>query len=99
MRGSLASVGILLEPAVAAPSSPMPAAAAIDRAKVREVLVARGAPAEDLEWLVRSCLALADAYDYQPPQREAWCPRCSEAVPCNARGCIYCQAATSEASP
>lgn len=98
MHSRLASAGIVLAPRVAAsPSSPLPAAMVLDRDKVRSILVERGAPKEDLDWLVASCVTLADAYDYCPPLRQAYCARCREVVPCNALGCIYCQAA--EATP
>jgi hypothetical protein len=99
MRGQLASVGILLEPS-AAPSTPAaPATAdAVDRDEVRAILIAAGAPARDLEWLVRSCPSIEDARAYRPPHSIAYCARCGGPRAVDPQlGCIEC--ATSEASP
>lgn len=96
LRGQLASVGIVLEPAVA----PSPAAArapgadhppAVDRDEVRAILVDAGAPAADLEWLIASCPSVEDARSYRPPPRQAWCIDCGGVTACDAKGCIVCR--------
>jgi hypothetical protein len=91
LRGQLASVGILPEPA--APSSaPAPREPAeVDRPEVRAILTAAGAPAQDLEWLVASCTSIADARGYRPPARHAWCIDCGSVTACNDQGCIACR--------
>jgi len=102
LHGQLASVGIVLDPAVpAAPNSPPPAAEAppirepapVDREEVRALLVAAGAPPDDLEWLVRSCPSIEDARGYRPPARRAWCLDCDDVRPCDDNGCLTCRGA------
>jgi hypothetical protein len=96
MRGELAGVGIVLEPAaepssalVAPPSEPAP----VDRAEIRAILVAAGAPPGDLEWLVRSCPTVEHARGYRPPPRQAWCLDCEDVQPCDGEGCLACRGA------
>lgn len=95
LHGQLASVGIVLEPAAGSCSSPpgpaTPAAAAtVDRAEVRSILVAAGAPAKDLDWLVASCPSIEDALGYE---RQAWCARCDGVTACDDQdqSCIACR--------
>lgn len=97
MRGQLASVGILLDqPTPARPVGQAPTVAAspggVDREAIRDVLVAAGAPAGDLEWLMASCPSIEAARGYRPPARIAWCIECGDARPCNDDGCLACQA-------
>lgn len=96
LRGQLASVGILLDEPTAAPatatSSPPTLDAPIDREVIREILVDRGAPEGDLEWLTASCPSVRDAEDYRPPAREAWCLTCDGSQPTDAAGCLTCRA-------
>jgi hypothetical protein len=93
LRGQLASVGILLDP-------PTPTAAAtpaakdessVDRDQVRAILVAAGAPTEDLNWLIASCPSIEDARGYRPPPRSAWCIDCADVRPCDDGGCLVCR--------
>ena len=92
LRGELAGVGIVLEPAAEPSSAPPPREpAAVDRVEVRAILVAAGAPPGDLEWLVRSCPSLGDAKCYRPPARQAWCLDCGGVTACDAEGCIACR--------
>jgi hypothetical protein len=58
---------------------------------IREILVDRKAPANDLEWLTASCLSVRDAEDYRPPPRYAWCVDCMGEVACDEDGCIACR--------
>lgn len=67
-----------------------------ERAEVRAILVAAGAPAEDLEWLVESCPSLADARGYRPPPQQAWCARCDGVRAVDERGCIACRDSDNE---
>jgi hypothetical protein len=103
MRMELASAGILLDrPSATAtvPATPAPRPA-VDREQVRAILVAAGAPATDLEWLIASCPSLDDARGYQPPTllpRLAWCVDCGDAVPTDSLGCIPCRSGRGAAS-
>jgi len=63
----------------------------VDRDEIRAILMAAGAPADDLEWLVRSCPGLEDARGYRPPARQAWCIDCGDVTACDDRGCIACR--------
>ncbi|HEU4727653.1 MAG TPA: hypothetical protein VFT22_07185 [Kofleriaceae bacterium] len=71
MREQLAKVGIVLDEPKVKPAAQKPpahdAAAGPDRALIREVLIERGAPLEDLEWLSASCPSIEDAIEYTPP--------------------------------
>lgn len=58
------------------PTSPDPA----DREIVREILVARGAPAEALEWLVESCPSVEVAREFVPT---SWMRRAIDDDPMN----------------
>ena len=98
LRVQLASIGIVLEPAVAPSSEPgaatVPGPAAtpeVDRDQVREILVAAGASETDLDWLVRSCTSIEDAKGYRPPARQAWCVSCGGVTDCDGKGCIACR--------
>lgn len=100
LRGSLASVGILLDaptiPTSTATSSRATSDAPIDREVIREILVDRRAPANDLEWPTASCPSVRDAEDYRPPALEAWCLACDGAQPADAAGCLTCRARAAE---
>lgn len=97
LRGQLASVGIVLDPATTAaapsagfrPTAPEPGS--MDRDEVRAILIAAGAPVADLEWLVESCPSIEDAKGYRPPARQAWCARCDEVTACDQQGCLTCR--------
>jgi len=96
LRGQLASVGIFLGEAAQVPPAGTAGREPItvdERDEMRRVLVAGGAPAQDLEWLVASCPSLNDARDYRPPARWAWCVDCGQERPCDQRGCITCREA------
>lgn len=72
LRMRLASVGIFLdekkeEEPRAAPGSSV---VVVDRVRVREILVAAGAPAHDVEWLTASCPSVDHALRYRPPAKE-----------------------------
>jgi glutathione S-transferase len=88
LRDQLASVGIDLLVAPAA-TQPVPTTnspgAPFDRERVREILVANGARAADLEWLVASCPSVADAAAYRPPAR-TWCAHYDRVLPLDAGG-------------
>ncbi len=97
LRGSLASVGILLDDPAApstATSSP-PTSAPIDRALIREILVDARAPANDLEWLTASCPSVDAAREYRAPARDSWCVACDSAQPTDAAGCLTCRERTA----
>jgi hypothetical protein len=67
MRGLLASVGIFLDDKPAAPQpAPEPTVVPVDRDEIRAMLVDRGAPARDLDWLTASCPDLAEALLFEP---------------------------------
>src|ERR1700742_432936 len=76
LRGQLATVGILLEPATSPSLSAAPAAPneppLFDRDEVRAIRVTSRAPADDLDWLVASCPSVDDARGYHPPARQGW---------------------------
>jgi hypothetical protein len=93
LRGQLASVGILLDPPTpaAAPPPAKQAPSSVDRDEVRTILVAAGAPAHELEWLVASCPSVEDARGYRPPPRLAWCIDCGDIRPCDDDGCFVCR--------
>jgi len=95
LRGQLATVGILLEPATSPCLSAAPAApnepSRVDRDEVRAILVAARAPADDLDWLVASCPSVDDARGYRPPARQAWCIDCGGISACDDQGCIVCR--------
>ena len=65
---------------------------------IREILIANGAPARDLEWLVSICPGEAEAMAYRPTQRMAWCVRCDGPRVVDAAGCVDCRAAIGGAS-
>ena len=46
----------------------LPPAAPIDRWAIRKILMERGAPARDLQWLTDSCPSTVDAEAYTPPR-------------------------------
>lgn len=48
------------------PPTDRPEPVVVDPARVREILVAAGAPERDLEWLVESCPSVWDAMKYTP---------------------------------
>jgi hypothetical protein len=92
LRGLLASSGILLdELAIVTEPILRTGPAPVDRDEVRQILVADGAPAGDLEWLVSSCPTLDAARGYRAPARYAWCLECMGEVPCDDEGCINCR--------
>lgn len=70
MRALLATQGIFLDetPAAspAATSSPTTSPEAIDREAIREILLERGAPMRDLDWLVASCPSMEHALAFEP---------------------------------
>lgn len=76
MRSLLAQQGIYLDE----PRAPAPAPAKerlesvepIDRAAISEVLLERGAPLRDVEWLSASCPSMDDALAFEPT---AWMRR------------------------
>lgn len=90
-REELARAGITLDDKPA-PIAKLEHAAEqpVDRAKVREILVAAGAPAEDLEWLVEGCPSLDDARAYRAI-RIAWCVDCGASRMCDPEGCLECR--------
>lgn len=67
MRCQLASVGIFIDdkPAEIHPAL-APTVAQVDRDEIRAVLIERGAPARDLDWLTASCPDLAEALMFEP---------------------------------
>jgi len=68
----LAQEGIFLDEKPPAASPPTRATAApLDRAAIRDVLLERGAPLRDVDWLVASCpsMELAMAFDPTPSMR------------------------------
>jgi hypothetical protein len=75
LRFQLASVGIALDDApanraqVPAPA-PTPGPADVDRAAIREILSAAGAPEKHLDWLTQSCPSIEIAHTYKPPEPE-----------------------------
>jgi hypothetical protein len=95
LRGQLASVGILLEPATLPSSPPAPAVPTepppVDRDEVHAILMGAGAPAGDLDWLIASCPSVKDARGYRPPPRHAWCVDCGGVTACDDPGCIACR--------
>lgn len=95
MRALLASAGIVLDekPAALEPRPTIATGAApVDRAVIREILIDRGAPASDLEWLTASCPSVRDAEDYRPPPIMSWCMECGDVQPVDAGGCVTCRA-------
>lgn len=68
MRALLATSGIFLDdtPAIAPGHVEPPAQAPIDREAIREILLERGAPMRDLDWLTRSCPSTAHALAFEP---------------------------------
>lgn len=62
-----------------------------DRALICEILIDRGAPAADLEYLLVWYPTPRDAEDYRPPAREAWCPACDGLQPTDLAGCLTCR--------
>lgn len=71
------------------PNTPEPSLE-VDRAEVRRILVAAGAPAADLEWLVASCVSVEAARGYRAPPSYAWCVDCGTSMPIDEHGCIAC---------
>lgn len=95
LRGQLATIGIFLpdDPREAAQET-MPAAKPItdvDRDFVREALVRAGAPAQDLEWLVRSCPDEIAALGYRAPLPDAFCAVHKRPQPTDQHGCVLCR--------
>jgi hypothetical protein len=93
LRDQLASVGIELRTARSATPPARTASspgAPVDRERVREILVATGAPAADVEWLVASCPSVADAAAYRPPTM-TWCARCDGVMPVDPGGRRACR--------
>ncbi len=71
LRMRLASVGIHLDPAVGDRDVKPPIApseAPVDRAKIRAILVSRGAPERSIDWLAASCPNERKAWGYKPPR-------------------------------
>jgi hypothetical protein len=70
MRQRLEAVGITLDEAKPPMHKPVVQVTQqpVDRDAVREVLVARGASARDLAWLVASAPSLAAARAFTPPR-------------------------------
>lgn len=71
LRYMLACVGIKLDDPIA-PSEPKRTVARIDpdiaeRDRIREILIAAGAPGRDIGWLTASCPGVAAAHAYAPP--------------------------------
>ena len=68
LRGSLASVGILIdpptEPAMPVTIAPPPV---VDRVAIRAILKQAGAAPHHLDWLVESCPSEEAARGYTPP--------------------------------
>lgn len=95
LRGQLASVGIVLDPAVPSTATCASASSAprapVDPDEVRAILVAAGAPATDLKWLVPSCRSIEDARGYRAPARSAWCFTCDGVTASDTGGCITCR--------
>jgi hypothetical protein len=92
LRGLLALSGILPdEPAIVTAPLMRTAPAPVDRDEVRRILVSAGAPAGDLEWLVRSAISLEAARGYRAPARYAWCVECMGEVACDDDGCLTCR--------
>lgn len=83
LRQMLSAAGIELEKPAAdrdpKPENAIPAEP--DRARIREILVAKRAPDRDLEWLTASCPSLEHALAYRPPRppRRAYPPSSSRA--------------------
>lgn len=75
LRGMLANVGIKIDdpPPERAPT-PRPPADELkqmaDRELIREILIERGAPGNDLEWMVASCPDVKSARTYRPPEED-----------------------------
>lgn len=69
LRYLLASVGITLdEPKQARPNVVVPTGKPpVDKGRIRSILIERGAPEDQLWWLVRSCPSESDAMTYNPP--------------------------------
>jgi hypothetical protein len=94
MRALLAQSGIYLDDApdrdpIAAPvttDEPAP-----DRGAIRAILVAAGAPQNDLDWLTASCPSIEAAQGYRPPPRIAWCIACCGPARQDDNGCIDCR--------
>lgn len=98
MRRELArNAGITLDDdkprqaAVAAEPARPREVSAEDRALIRDVLVAAGAPASAVEWLVASCPSVEHALTYEPARPIAYCARCQGPRVCDADGCIVCR--------
>lgn len=68
LRMRLASVGIFLDDKKTDPKAQpaQPAQVEVDRARIREILVAAGAPDSDVEWLTASCPSIDYALNYRP---------------------------------
>lgn len=68
MRELLAAQGIQLDSAKPSrvDAKPRAAAAPIDRERIRAILIDRGAPEADLEWMTASCPSEAAARAYSP---------------------------------
>lgn len=68
MRSLLATSGIFLEetPAIAHRDVKPENVAPIDREAIREILLERGAPMRDLDWLVASAPSMEHALTFEP---------------------------------
>ena len=67
LRAMLAQEGIFLdEKRATAPPPAQPTAAPVDREAIRAVLLERGAPLRDLDWLVASCPSMELAQAFEP---------------------------------
>lgn len=67
MRALLAHNGIFLDDEPAISPAPEPATTApIDREAIREVLLERGVPMRELDWLVGSCPSMEAALSFVP---------------------------------
>lgn len=84
MRSMLYLNGIQLDSPTPPRRATAPAvapAAPIDRDEIRAILIERGAPEKDLEWLTRSCPSSEHARSYLPTIIEAVTPEDPDATP------------------
>lgn len=63
----------------------------VDPTTVRKILLAAGAPAQDMDALVDACRTLDDARGYRRQPRQAWCVRCDGVTASDDAGCLECR--------